>query len=96
MLTFDTYTSAAPHDSKSWATSDRGWMHRGDGACIGYYLSYGDRPGRPAFVRASVYDRPTTRTGWVGEPTALASQDCVTVDEAVAWMQEQHTRRSTA
>ena len=89
--TWDNFTSTADHASDKWAASDRGWMYDELGDCVGFYLHYEARPGyREAFVLACVYERCNPGTGY-GGTCKHSSKDCQTVEEARAWMVEQHT-----
>jgi hypothetical protein len=90
-MTFDAYTSAAPHNSERWATSDRGWLYDAFGDCRGFYLTYeaAQYVRETPYVFASVYDRTHPRTG-CGGTTNVRERRCATVAEAQAWMLAAH------
>ena len=82
-LTFDDYIASAPHASPQWATSDRGWLYRGED-CLGFYLAYDAIPGyREAFVLAVAYDRAHHQT-W------RRDTHCASVADAKHWLLAQH------
>jgi|SRR5262252_2290700 len=92
-LRFEDFTATAPHDSAQWASTDRGWLYADGSGCVGFYLHYPARQGwrEDGFVLASVYERYSNELTGTWFMRNERSTRCATVQQARAWMLEQHT-----
>jgi hypothetical protein len=85
---WDLHWGKAPHSTKAWASSDRGWLFHPSvtGSSLGNYLDYG-----PDHRKGSGYEGQSGSIHCVVYPASGAGSGfaryCETVAEAVQWIE---------